>query len=83
MIHGELQSEQSTSAPENVVTSGNGGASQSTTTDGNSASQEEKERVFKRVEQEMEVFRRGEHSQFQVSAHILDEQGKWSEATDG
>jgi hypothetical protein len=85
MIHGESQPEQSISNIENVTGSGNrGGTSQTTITDDNSASEsrEEKERVLERVEQEMEIFRRGEYSRFQASARVLDELGKWSGATD-
>jgi hypothetical protein len=83
MSDGELQPEQPVSIPENVVEPGNrGGTSQATITDDNSASQEEKERVLERVEQEMDIFRRGECSRFQASARVLDELGKWSEATD-
>jgi hypothetical protein len=83
MNHGELQPEQSTLNSENVIEPGNGGGTSPTTiTDGNSTSQEEKERVFERVEREMEVFRKGEYTRFQASARVVNELGKWSEATD-
>ena len=50
----------------------------------NSAAQEEKERTFERVEQEMEIFqvRKGEYSRFQVSLCIANELGKWAGASD-
>ena len=83
MTHGEEQPTQSTSTLENVNTVRTGEeASQSTNTAIDSASQEEKERTFERVEREMEIFRKGQYSRFQASSRVADELGKWAGASD-
>ena len=83
MTHGEEQPTQSTSTLENVNTVRTGEeASQSTNTAIDSASQEEKERTFERVEREMEIFRKGQYSRFQASSRVANELGKWAGASD-
>lgn len=75
---GELQPEQSTATFEIVEPDNRGGTSPTTITDVHSTSQEEKERIFERVEREMDIFRRGKYSRFQASTHVLNGLGKWS-----
>jgi hypothetical protein len=50
--------------------------------DVNAATQEEKSRVFERVEQVMETLRKGESTRFQASTNIINELGQWSGVTD-
>lgn len=86
MIHGESQLDESTSSFENVIGPGNGGGDGGPTnvadTDVNSAAQEEKERVFSRVEQEMEIFRKGDYSRFKASSRVAEELEKWAGASE-
>ena len=76
---------QSTSNIENVTGTINaGGTSVAIDTDVDAATpnQEEKERVFERVERVMDIFRKGEYSRFQASSHVLDELEKWTSVSD-
>jgi hypothetical protein len=83
MIHGDEQPEQSVPAIENVGESRIGlGASQAADTDVDSAAREEKKRIFDRVERELEAFRKGDCSRFQVSSRIAVELEKWTGASD-
>jgi hypothetical protein len=85
MIHGEKQIDASSSTNENVIGSDNqlgGGTSQTVITNVDSTDQQEKKRIFERIEREMEVFRKGEYSRFQASSVILGELGKWGGVTD-
>jgi hypothetical protein len=83
MIHGGEQSDQSTTSFEVVDRPGNGReSSQAVVAANDSAVVEEKERTLERVEQEMEVFQKGECSRFQASSWVANELEKWVGATD-
>ena len=83
MEHGGDQLDQSTTSSFEIITGpGNGGTPQVVVEANNSSPQEEKERVFKRVEHEMEVFRKGECSRFQASSRVASELEKWGGASD-
>jgi hypothetical protein len=83
MEHGGDQLDRSTTSSfENVTGPSNGGTAQVVVETNNSSLQEEKERVFQRVEHEMEVFRKGECSRFQASSRVAGELGKWGGASD-
>ena len=86
MIHGESEQhiEQSTPADESFTDLGNGGESTGVVVPDVriQSSAQEKERVFERVEHEMESFRRGELSRFQASSRVTIELDKWAEASD-
>ena len=61
----------------------NGGAPAGTVdVNDNATIWEEKERIFERVEQEMEIFRREEYSRFQASSRVANELGKWEGGSD-
>ena len=83
MTDGERQLAQSTSVIENVDEVRNGGGPAGTVdANDNATVQEEKERIFERVEQEMEIFRREEYSRFQASSQVANELGKWEGGSD-
>lgn len=83
MIHGEQQLDQSTTSFEVVDKPRNGGEpSNAAVANDESATQEEKERVFERIEQEMEIFRKGEYSRFRASSHVAEELERWEGASD-
>ena len=83
MTHGEERPNQSTSTVENVGEPSAGeGTAQFAVEANEPSAREEKERVFKRVEREMEIYRKGEYSRFQASTHVANELGKWIGASD-
>ena len=69
-------------SPFENVESNNGGTNAQSTDAVNNSSQEEKERIFARVEYEMEIFRKGEYSRFQASSRVAKELEKWEGASD-
>jgi hypothetical protein len=48
-----------------------------------SDSQEERVHIFKRVEQTMDSFRKGQSTRFQTLSNVIDKLDKWSDVTDG
>ena len=83
MTNGGEQPTQSTVATENVGPTGNGGEpTEIADANVDTTIGKEKERTFRRVESEMETFRKGECSRFQVSSRIANELGKWGGASD-
>ena len=83
MTHGEHQHDQSSSSFENIIGPDNGGgSSQAAVATNNRTASEAKERIFERVEQEMDVFRKGECTRLQVSSRVANELEKWEGASD-
>ena len=83
MTDGERQPAQSTSVIENVDEVRNREAPARTVdANDNATIQEKKERIFERVKQEMEIFRRGDYSRFQVLSRVANELGKWEGGSD-
>ena len=88
MTYGEEHPIESASTVENVTKPGNGGGPSDPTitthnaTTHNATTQEEKKRVFERVEREMGIFRKGECSRFQASTCVTNELGNWAGASD-
>ena len=83
MVHGEQQSDHSISTFENVERPEMGReTSQPTVAAVNSTAQEKKERIIKRVEREMEIFRKGECSRFKASSRVANELEKWEGASE-
>jgi hypothetical protein len=80
MEYGGEQLNQSTSSFEIVDEPGNGGEFEppQAIVAPDDATREEKERIFERVEREMEAFRKGECSRFQASSRVANELGKWA-----
>jgi hypothetical protein len=75
--------EQSDQSYENINEPGNrGGTAENVEPANDSTTQEAKEKVFERVEREMDVFRKGECSRFQASIRVANELGKWDGASD-
>ena len=78
MVHGEQQSDHSTSTFENVDRPEMGReTSRPAVTTVDSTAQETKERIIERVEREMEIFRKGECSRFKASSRVANELEKW------
>ena len=83
MEHGGQQFDQSTTSFEIVNPPENGGeTSQVAITTVNPATQEAKERVLKRIEQGMEIFRKGECTRFQASSRVAKELEGWEGSSD-
>jgi hypothetical protein len=84
MSHGETQAEPSTSNPliEAIGSGNREGASQTVVPDDDPTAQEERTRVFERIELIMETFRKGESSRFKASTHVLKELDQWGGVTD-
>ena len=83
MVHGGQQSDQSSSSFENVDRPEIGGeSSQPAATTVISAAQETKKRIVERVEQEMEIFRKGGCSRFQAATRVANELEKWEGVSD-
>ena len=83
MVHGEQQSDHSTSTFENVNRPEMGReTSQPAVTTVDSTAQETKERIIERVEREMEIFRKGECSRFKASSRVANELEKWEGASE-
>ena len=84
MVHGDKQPEPPIPTIENVEGPNSTGetTAQSAVADNDSTAREEKARVLKRVEREMEFYRKGEYSRFQASTHVANELGKWAGASD-
>ena len=83
MSHGGEQLDQSTASFEIVNGPENGGElSQAAVPANEPTTQEEKERIFERVEREMESFRKGERTRFQTSTRVANELDKWVGASD-
>ena len=83
MTHGQVQVNSSTTTVENVEPNNRGESSQAVNMNGDPASQsqEEKRRVFDKLEQVMDIFRNGESTRFQMSIHVLNELDKWRGVT--
>jgi hypothetical protein len=77
MNDGERRQGTSSSAPKNVNTSDPSSEVEVP------SNQEERRRVFVRVEQIMESFRSGQNSRFQTLTSVVDELDKWSDVSDG
>ena len=83
MTHGRDQPNESTSTVENINESRDkDNSSQTADTTVNSPAEEERARIFERIEQEMDVFRKGEYTRFQASTRVANELGKWAGASD-
>ena len=83
MSNGEGQLDQSTATFEIINGSERGeGPAAVVNANDDSAAQEERKRVFERVEREMESFRKGEHTRFQASSRIVSELDKWAGVSD-
>jgi hypothetical protein len=83
MSHGEGDLDQSISTFSIVDGPEHGGEpAEPVVTNDDSTTQNEKEKVFERVDREMEVFRRGEYSRFQASSRVANELDKWVGASD-
>jgi hypothetical protein len=83
MSHGEERSNRSTTPFEVINEPGNGGG---TTEDvgptNDSTTREAKEKTFERIEREMDIFRKGECTRFQVSTRVANELDKWDGVSD-
>jgi hypothetical protein len=81
MIHGEQSLDHSSSSFENISgpNEGENSTTQAVVTADNHAASETKEGV---LEQEMEVFRKGEYSRFHASSRVANELEKWEGASD-
>ena len=83
MEHGGQQLDQSATSFEIVNAPESGGeTSRAAITTVNPATQEAKERVLERIEQEMEVFRKGECTRFHASSRVAKELEGWEGASD-
>ena len=86
MSHGEGQVIQSTSESTFEIVNGSepgNSAEAAVANDNSTAAQEEKKKIFKRVEREMEAFRKGECTRFHVSSRVAFELDKWVGASEG
>ena len=77
MNDGEPRQGTSSSAPSNVYTTNSPPEAEVT------GDQDERRRVFLRVEQIMDNFRNGRNTRFQTLTSVVDELDKWSNASDG
>lgn len=68
--------------PENVFSGASAGSSSTVPENVDPISQTEKDRIFKRVEQAMDCFRKDEISSFRASICVLEELGKWTGVAD-
>ena len=82
MTHGDEQLDQSTTSFENVFGPGNEETSQAAVATNNPTASEAKERVIERLEQGMDIFRKGEYTRFQASTHVAKELEKWEGVSD-
>jgi hypothetical protein len=83
MTDGDVQPNQPVATAENVAEPNIGGeTAQTTVTNDDPATREEREGVLRRVEREMEIYRKGECSRFQASTRVANELHKWTRASD-